>query len=143
LQQSVIQADETTLKVIGETKSPAICGYIAVAQCHPKQNPIIVPSSILANLVAFMAHARRKFVEAETAHRRADQPKDKSGEANWALNHIQNLCRIETKIKSETTQKNTEYAGQKPYSQNSKTGWISPRITHGLSRQGESCGKTA
>jgi transposase len=54
-------------------------------------------AKIRAILVACMAHASRKFVEAETA-----QPKGKSGKANWALNHIQKLYRIETKIKGET-----------------------------------------
>ena len=52
-----------------------------------------------AILVACMAHARRKFVEAQTA-----QPKGKTGKANWALNHIQKLYRIETKIKGDTTE---------------------------------------
>jgi hypothetical protein len=56
-----------------------------------------------AILVACAAHARRKFVEAETA-----QPKGKTGKANWAMNHIQKLYRIETKIKCETTNENTE-----------------------------------
>lgn len=37
------------------------------------------------------AHARRKFTEAEIA-----QPKGKTGKANWALNHIQKIYRIET-----------------------------------------------
>jgi hypothetical protein len=68
-----------------------------------------------------MAHARRKFVEAQTA-----QPKGKTGKANWALNHIQKLYRIETKIKGETTEKKyrIRQAEIAPYSCNSKTGWI-------------------
>jgi hypothetical protein len=40
MQQSVIQADVTTLKVIGEAKPPAISGCIAVAPSRPKQNQI-------------------------------------------------------------------------------------------------------
>jgi transposase len=52
-----------------------------------------------ATLVACMAHMRRKFVEAQTAHRGADRAKGKTGKANWALNHIQKLYRIESKIK--------------------------------------------
>jgi transposase len=32
----------------------------------------------------------------------ADRPKGKTGKANWVLNHIQKLYRIETKIKGET-----------------------------------------
>jgi transposase len=52
-----------------------------------------------ATLVACMAHMRRKFVEAQTAHRGADRAKGKTGKTNWALNHIQKLYRIESKIK--------------------------------------------
>ena len=50
-------------------------------------------------LVACMAHARRKFKEAEVA-----QAKGKTGRANWALNHIQKLYPIETRIKGKTAQ---------------------------------------
>ena len=50
-----------------------------------------------ATLVGCMAHARRKFVEAKTA-----QGKKKSGKADWALNHIQKLYRIEHQIKEKT-----------------------------------------
>lgn len=50
-----------------------------------------------AMLVGCMAHARRKFKEAETA-----QPKGKIGKANWALNHIQKLYRIETALKNKS-----------------------------------------
>jgi hypothetical protein len=46
-----------------------------------------------------MAHARIKFDEAETS-----QPKGKTSRANVALNHIQKLYRIETKIKSKTAE---------------------------------------
>ena len=45
-------------------------------------------------LVGCWAHARRKFKEAHTA-----QPKGKVGKADWALNHIQKLYRIEQQIK--------------------------------------------
>jgi transposase len=130
LQQSVIQADETTLKVIGEAKSTCYMWLYCCGKDLPSDSPI--PNIVLydyqnsrrgqcaadflegysgylqvdgyqgyaktlAILVACMAHARRKFVEAETA-----QPKGKTGKANWALNHIQKLYRIETKIKGET-----------------------------------------
>jgi hypothetical protein len=50
-----------------------------------------------AKLAGCWAHARRKFDEAEKA-----QPKGKTGKANWALNHIQKLYRIETRIKDKT-----------------------------------------
>ena len=48
-------------------------------------------------LVGCWAHARRKFTEAKTA-----QDKKPSGKADWALNHIQKLYRIETQIKDKT-----------------------------------------
>jgi transposase len=47
-----------------------------------------------ATLAGCWAHARRKFVEAKTA-----QGKKSSGRADWALNHIQKLYRIEAQIK--------------------------------------------
>lgn len=50
-----------------------------------------------AQLVGCWAHVRRKFKEAETA-----QPKGKTGKANWALNQIQKLYRIETLYKDST-----------------------------------------
>lgn len=52
-----------------------------------------------AELVGCMAHARRKFVEAQRA-----QPKGKTGRADWAVLHIQKLYRIESKIKDTTTE---------------------------------------
>jgi len=141
LQQSVIQADETTLKVIGEAKTTCYMWLYCCGTDSPQTKPSDsrIPNIVLydyqnsrrgqcaadfledysgylqvdgyqgyaktrAILVACMAHARRKFVEAETAHRSADRPKGKTGKANWALNHIQKLYRIETKIKGETTE---------------------------------------
>jgi transposase len=141
LQQSVIQADETTLKVIGETKTTCYMWLYCCGTDSPQTKPRDsgIPNIVLydyqnsrrgqcaadfldgysgylqvdgyqgyastrAILVACMAHARRKFVEAETAHRSADRPKGKTGKVNWALNHIQKLYRIETKIKGETTE---------------------------------------
>ena len=137
LQQSVIQADETTLKVIGEAKSTCYmwlycCGTDSPNDNLPDAETAAIPNIVLydyqasrsgqcaadfldgysgylqvdgyqgyaktqATLVACMAHARRKFKEAEVA-----QAKGKTGKANWALNHIQKLYRIETKIKGET-----------------------------------------
>jgi len=130
LLQSVIQADETTLKVIGEEKTTCYMWLYCCGTDSPNDSPI--PNIVLydyqnsrrgqcaadflegyssylqvdgyqgyaktrATLVACMAHARRKFDEAETA-----QPKGKTGKANWALNHIQKLYRLETKIKDKT-----------------------------------------
>jgi transposase len=139
LQQSVIQADETTLKVIGEDKTTCYmwlycCGTDSPNNNSPDAGSSPMPNIVLydyqnsraglcaadfldgysgylqvdgyqgyaktqATLVACMAHARRKFVEAETA-----QPKGKTGKANMALNHIQKLYRIETKIKGKTVE---------------------------------------
>jgi transposase len=137
LQQSVIQADETTLKVIGEAKKTCYmwlycCGTDSPNDNLPDAEGSPIPNIVLydyqasrsgqcavdfldgysgylqvdgyqgyaktqATLVACMAHARRKFKEAEIA-----QPNGKIGKANWALNQIQKLYRIETKIKGET-----------------------------------------
>jgi len=136
LQQAVIQADETTLKVIGEAKTTCYMWLYCCGSDSPqtKSRDSDMPNIVLydyqnsrrgqcavdflagysgylqvdgyqgyaktqAILVACMAHARRKFTEAETA-----QPKGKTGKANWALNHIQKLYRIETKIKGNTTE---------------------------------------
>jgi|TARA_R110000868_G_scaffold136847_2_gene349964 hypothetical protein len=121
LQQSVIQADETTLKVIGEAKTTCYmwlycCGTDSPNHNLPDADSAPIPNIVLydyqasrsgqcaadfldgysgylqvdgyqgyaktrAILVACMAHARRKFKEAEVA-----QPKGKTGKANWALN---------------------------------------------------------
>lgn len=52
-----------------------------------------------AQLVGCWAHARRYFAQAEKA-----QPKGKTGKASWALNHIQKLYRIETRIKDKAAE---------------------------------------
>ena len=50
-----------------------------------------------ATLVGCMAHARRKFVDAQKA-----QLKGKSGRADWAVSHIQKLYKIESQLKEKT-----------------------------------------
>lgn len=130
LQQSVIQADETTLKVIKEDKSTCYMWLYCTGTDSSQDSTI--PNIVLydyqnsragrcavnylegysgylhvdgyvgyeqtqATLVGCWAHARRKFKEAEIA-----QPKGKVGKANWALNHIQKLYRIETQIKDKS-----------------------------------------
>ena len=50
-----------------------------------------------ATLVGCFAHARRKFVEAQKV-----QAKGKSGKADWAINHIGKLYRIEAVIKANS-----------------------------------------
>nr|WP_267498298.1 transposase [Planctobacterium marinum] len=51
----------------------------------------------MASLAGCWAHARRKFKEAEVV-----QEKGKNGKANWVLNLIQKLYRIETRIKGQS-----------------------------------------
>ncbi|WP_026377284.1 IS66 family transposase [Aestuariibacter salexigens] len=55
-----------------------------------------------AVLAGCWAHARRKFKEAEAAQGSTARGKNKTGKANWALNHIQKLYRIETRLKDAT-----------------------------------------
>ena len=50
-----------------------------------------------ATLIGCWAHARRKFMEAKKG-----AGKKGSGKADWALNHIQKLYRVETQLKEET-----------------------------------------
>jgi transposase len=85
---------------IGQCTTDFLASYSGYLQVDGYQGY----AKTLAILVACMAHARRKFVEAETAHRSADRPKDKTGKANWALNHMQKLYRIETTLKNETSE---------------------------------------
>ena len=56
-----------------------------------------------ATLVGCWAHARRKFMEAKKG-----AGSKGSGKADWALNHIQKLYRVETQLKEETAA--TRYA---------------------------------
>jgi len=53
-----------------------------------------------ATLIGCMAHARRKFTEAQTA-----QPKNKTGRAQLAINKIAKLYAIEKKIKDSSATK--------------------------------------
>jgi hypothetical protein len=56
-----------------------------------------------ATLVGCWAHARRKFVEAQKA-----QGKGKTGKADVALNHIQKLYALESKLKTAPPDKKYE-----------------------------------
>jgi len=127
LKQPVVQADETTLKVIHEDKNKCYMWVYCSGTDSPSDNGIknIVlydyhPSragscavdylkgfdgylqadgykgyeQVDAELIGCMAHARRKFVEAQTA-----EPKNKSGRAQLAINKIAKLYRIEKEIK--------------------------------------------
>jgi hypothetical protein len=134
LEQPVIAADETTLKVVNEDKAKCYMWLYCTGTDTP-DNKLVgtdIPNIVLydynisragkcavdylqgysgylqvdgyvgyeqtqATLVGCWAHARRKFMEAKTA-----QGKKPSGKADWALNHIQKLYRIEALIKDKT-----------------------------------------
>jgi len=130
LEQCVIHADETPLKVIKEDKKKCYMWVYCTGTDSPNESDI--PNIVIydyqnsragscpvkylgdfngylqvdgyagyhqvgATLVGCMAHARRKFKEAEQS-----QPKGKTGKSNWALNHIQKLYRIETGLKGKS-----------------------------------------
>ena len=134
LKQTVIHADETTMKVVGDNKSKSYMWLYATGADSPegKLADTAIPHIVLfdyhasragqcavdyldgypgylqvdgyagyhktqATLIGCWAHARRKFTEAKTA-----QGKKQNGKADWALNHIQKLYRIEIQIKDKT-----------------------------------------
>ncbi len=61
-----------------------------------------------ATLVGCWAHARRKFIEAQTA-----QPKGKTGKADMALSMIQKLYRIEISLKDKSAQEKQQVRQEK------------------------------
>ena len=138
LQQVVIQADETPLKVIKEDKVKSYMWLYCTGTDSPNENHM--PNIVLydyqsgragqcavdyldgftgylqvdgyvgyektsAKLAGCWAHARRKFIEAQTA-----QPKGKTGKADMALSMIQKLYRIEASLKNKTEQE--KYQGR-------------------------------
>jgi len=138
LQQAVIHADETPLKVIHADKNQSYMWVYCTGSDSPAEDPEAPPNIILyddqnsragqcardylgdykgylqvdgyagyqqtkATLVGCMAHARRKFIEAQKA-----QPKGKTGKADWAVNHIRKLYRIETELKGKSAQEKYE-----------------------------------
>jgi len=131
LKQPVVQADETTLKVIREDKNKCYMWVYCSGTDSPTENDGInvIKNIVLydyqasragscavdyldgfngylqadgyagyeqvdAELIGCMAHARRKFVEAQTA-----EQKNKSGRANLAITKIAKFYRIEKEIK--------------------------------------------
>ena len=136
LQQSVIAADETTLKVVSSEKANSYMWLYARGADSPAGN---IPDTAILNIVLYdyhnslagqcavdflrgyngylqvdgyqgyeqtqatligcWAHARRKFMEAKKG-----AGKKGSGKADWALNHIQKLYRIETQLKDKTVE---------------------------------------
>ena len=128
LKQPVVQADETTLKVIREDKNKCYmwvyCSGIDSPDDNAIKNIVLYDyqasragncavnylkgfggylqadgyagyEQVDADLIGCMAHARRKFVEAQAA-----EPKNKSGRAQLAINKIAKLYRIEKDIKN-------------------------------------------
>jgi transposase len=133
LQQPVIQADETTLKVVDSDKTTSYMWLYATGADSPQATITgsAIPNIVLydyhnsragrcavdfldgysgylqvdgyqgyeqtqATLVGCWAHARRKFMEAKKG-----AGSKGSGKADWALNHIQKLYRVETQLKEE------------------------------------------
>jgi len=127
LKQPVIQADETPVKVIHEDKAKCYmwvyCSGTDSAGAKAIKNIVLYDyqasragrcaqnylqgfngivqadgykgyEQLEAVLIGCMAHARRKFVEAQTV-----QPNHKTSRADWAINHIKKLYRIEKNIK--------------------------------------------
>ncbi len=127
LQQPVLWADETTLDVLNVDKSTC---YMWVYGCgvEGSTGPKLVLfdyqdgrsgqhavkflegysgylqvdgyagyEQTSATLAGCWAHARRKFIEAQQA-----QGKGKTGKADWALNQIQKLYALESKLKTQT-----------------------------------------
>ena len=133
LQQSVINADETPLKVIHEDKNRCYMWvYCSGTDSPPPDTDDRPPNIVLydyhnsragqcardylgdyqgylqvdgyagytqtkATLVGCFAHARRKFIEVQKM-----QVKGKTGKADWAINQIRKLYRIESEIKDKT-----------------------------------------
>jgi transposase len=133
LEQTVIQADETSLNVLHEDKTTCYMWVYCTGSDSPPDQPDEghPPNIVLydyqpsragqcavdylngyrgylqvdgyagyeqtkAQLVGCFAHARRKFIEAQKV-----QPKGKTGKADWAINHIQKLYAIESRLKSK------------------------------------------
>jgi transposase len=121
LQQPVLWADETTVNVLDVEKSTCYmwvygCGIVLFdyqdgrGGKHPKAylndyNGYLHVDGYAgyeqtdATLVGCWAHARRKFVEAQKA-----QGKGKTGKADWAINHIQKLYALESKLKTKAVE---------------------------------------
>ena len=129
LQQSVIQADETTLNVINEDKAKCYMWLYCTGSDAPTQNTL--PNIVLFDYQAGRAgqcaldylgkysgylqvdgYAGYEKTQATLvgcwAHARRKfkeaeiaQPKGKTGKANMALNHIQKLYRLEIQLKDK------------------------------------------
>ena len=143
LQQAVVRADETPIKVIHEEKQRCYMwvyctGTDSTSGDQDSLANIVLydyqasrggscPARYLAGyrgylqvdgyagygqteaiLAGCMAHARRKFIEAQKI-----QIKGKIGKADWAVNHIRKLYRIESDIKDLTSAEKQKERQQK------------------------------
>lgn len=142
LQQAVIQADETTLKVVNEDKSTCYMWLY----CSGADSP--VPESSLPNIVLYDYQRSRSgqcpvtFLDGYNQYLQVDgyagyeqtsailvgcmaharrkfmeakqsQPKGKSGKADMALNQIQQLYAIEKRIKDKTLEEKHQIRQEK------------------------------
>jgi transposase len=130
LQQRVIQADETTLKVINEEKAKCYMWLYCTGSDAPTQKD--TPNIVLYDYQSGRAgKCAVDYLEGYTGYLQVDgyvgyekttatlagcwaharrkfkeaeiaQPKGKTGKANMALNHIQKLYRLEIQLKDKT-----------------------------------------
>ena len=142
LRQCVINADETPLTVIHEDKNkpPNIvlydyqnsrsgrCAkdYLKNFNGHLQVDGYAGYEQTDATLAGCWAHARRKFIEAQTV-----QVKGKTGKADWAINHIQKLYRIEKEIHDKTAEEKqrTRIEQSKPLLEQFKS-WLDKSALH-------------
>jgi transposase len=165
LEQNVIHADETPLKVIHVDKSKCYMWVYCTGTDSPNNNGeskkdqslnIVIydyknsRSSQCVNdylqtyngylqvdgyagyentqttLVGCWAHARRKFMDVKKA-----QVKGKTGKADWAINHIQKLYRIEKEIKDKSMKEKhkTRQEKSKPLLKEFKN-WLDKSVQH-------------
>lgn len=132
-EQPVIHADETTLKVIKDEKTKSYMWLyctgtdspesqsdiknIVLYDYQPSRSSLCVVNYLdgyegylqadgyaayektNTTLVGCMAHARRKFIEAEKG-----QKVKKAGKAQWAINHIKKIYRVESQIAGKSAE---------------------------------------
>ena len=88
----------TSCYTIIKTHAPGTApGYLQGYQGYLQVDGYAGYNSTEATLVGCFAHARRKFIEAQRV-----QAKGKTGKADWAINHIRKLYRIEADIKNKS-----------------------------------------
>jgi transposase len=106
LQQPVIQADETTLKVVDSDKTTSYMWLYATGADSPQAT---ITGSAIPNIVLYDYHNSRAgrcavdFLDGYSGYleEKKGAGSKGSGKADWALNHIQKLYRVETQLKEE------------------------------------------